>query len=970
MARFRAVGLGLAIVALGSVGVSVLSGGVAVAVAAQALRSGQAASGVGTLVNPGQLPAKRANRTPHQAPFLPPPGYQQAKARAKAQSLPPVAASSQPHVLSLKSHTAVNPGSAPPPSTQGRATGRPGRARTISGLGHLLLQENFVGNQFGDASSSFFAPPDTQVAAGLNEVVATTNDTMRVYSKGGGVLQTNDLNTFFGAAADQTSTDNKIVFDQGADRYYMANLLVNCCDASGNPTGSQIKLAVSQTSDPAGSWCVYSFGFLTDTSGHVLDQPKLGFSDDKITITENTDGGSAEKMDVTSKDNVLAGCGGLAGAGFSFTAFNVMPVISLSSVADQYAVFNDGGSTASILDITGNPGVNAVNFTQTDKTIATLITPPDATQPGFSEGGTAPIDAGDNRYATAVYQNGRIWAGAGDACNPGDGTHDCLRFDQFDTTNSFNVLDDREIDSSGQDLYFPAISLDSSGDIFFTYTVSSSSQFPTMQSGASTLPFGDSFAAFNNFAGDSTYQCTFCKNQDGSLRPLRWGDFSGAALDPNDNSTIWLAAEFGATSSLGQGSDGWSTGIAAETMDVPFVDTRSPASGPSSGGTLVDIHGGGFVNGGTGVSFGGVASPFVKVLSTDELLAQTPAMAPAHTGIFPQTGNGPGFDFTLGFDFFPVVSGVSPSFGPIPGGNAVHITGTGFTGASTVDFGSKPASFTVNNDNSITATAPAGSAGTVDVTVTTNGETSPSSFAAQYSYQPPRVSGLVPNAGSTAGQNWVTINGANFVNGATVKFGSASSGSVTFVSSTQLKTRAPAHASGVVHVTVAEAGATSAPSSNDLYAYGSPAVSSITPSAGPTAGGNTVTINGSNFVPAATVKFGTTASMLVTFVSPGQLKARAPAHAAGLVDLTVTTSAGTSTAVAADRYTFDALPTVTNVAPDAWTTAGGNTVTITGTHFVTGATVKFGTIAAASPSVVSSTRSRSMRRRTQPGWCK
>ena len=56
--------------------------------------------------------------------------------------------------------------------------------------------------------------------------------------------------------------------------------------------------------------------------------------------------------------------------------------------------------------------------------------------------------------------------------------------------------------------------------------------------------------------------------------------------------------------------------------------------------------------------------------------------------------------------------------------------------------------------------------------------------------------------------------------------------------------------------------------------------------AGPTAGGNTVTINGTNFLAGARVKFGATASASVTFVSATQLKAVAPAHAAGTVDVT------------------------------------------------------------------------------------
>ena len=62
------------------------------------------------------------------------------------------------------------------------------------------------------------------------------------------------------------------------------------------------------------------------------------------------------------------------------------------------------------------------------------------------------------------------------------------------------------------------------------------------------------------------------------------------------------------------------------------------------------------------------------------------------------------------------------------------ITGTGFTGATAVDFGTTPATnFTVVSDTTITADSPAGT-GTVDVTVTTPAGTSATSAADQFTY--------------------------------------------------------------------------------------------------------------------------------------------------------------------------------------------------------------------------------------------
>ena len=69
----------------------------------------------------------------------------------------------------------------------------------------------------------------------------------------------------------------------------------------------------------------------------------------------------------------------------------------------------------------------------------------------------------------------------------------------------------------------------------------------------------------------------------------------------------------------------------------------------------------------------------------------------------------------------PVVSSLSPASGAE--GSSVTITGTGFTGATAVDFGGNAATYTVGSDTEIVATVPAGS-GEVGVTVTGPGGSS------------------------------------------------------------------------------------------------------------------------------------------------------------------------------------------------------------------------------------------------------
>jgi hypothetical protein len=75
----------------------------------------------------------------------------------------------------------------------------------------------------------------------------------------------------------------------------------------------------------------------------------------------------------------------------------------------------------------------------------------------------------------------------------------------------------------------------------------------------------------------------------------------------------------------------------------------------------------------------------------------------------------------------PAITKVTPRKGPASGGTTVTITGTDLNGATSVEFGSTPAtSYTVNSSTSITAVSPPETPGLVDVTVTTpNGTSAP-----------------------------------------------------------------------------------------------------------------------------------------------------------------------------------------------------------------------------------------------------
>ncbi|MEY9926326.1 hypothetical protein ABH926_000948 [Catenulispora sp. GP43] len=121
----------------------------------------------------------------------------------------------------------------------------------------------------------------------------------------------------------------------------------------------------------------------------------------------------------------------------------------------------------------------------------------------------------------------------------------------------------------------------------------------------------------------------------------------------------------------------------------------------------------------------------------------------------------------------------------------------------------------------------------------------------------------------------------------------------------------------------------------------------ISPNQGPTGGGNAVTITGTNLAGATAVKFGTK-SATITANTPTSVTATAPSGA-GTVGVTVTTGGGTSNPLS---YFYVGAPFKATLSNDSGPTAGGNTITLSGTGLSTASSVAFGANSA-TPTVVS-----------------
>jgi hypothetical protein len=154
---------------------------------------------------------------------------------------------------------------------------------------------------------------------------------------------------------------------------------------------------------------------------------------------------------------------------------------------------------------------------------------------------------------------------------------------------------------------------------------------------------------------------------------------------------------------------------------------------------------------------------------------------------------------------------------------------------------------------------------------------------------------------------------------------------------------------------------------------GPPLLLSVVPNSGPTSGGNLVQLTGTNLRNTISVTFGGTPATIVSQPSPGGgwggdwggggwpgyptpttdvVVVIAPAHAAGTVQVLLTTTVGTSNS---QPYTYVAPPppTATSITPAVGPTTGGTPFVINGTNLNTVTSITFagvpGTIVAVNP---------------------
>ena len=257
----------------------------------------------------------------------------------------------------------------------------------------------------------------------------------------------------------------------------------------------------------------------------------------------------------------------------------------------------------------------------------------------------------------------------------------------------------------------------------------------------------------------------------------------------------------------------------------------------------------------------------------------------------------------------PTITGISPSNGPLTAGTSVTITGTNFQGVTGVKFGSTAGtSVVVASPTSITVSSPAGSAGSVDVTVTNGTGTSATSSADVFTYvAAPTITSLSATSGPIAGNTTTTITGTNLTGTSSVTVGGVAATLGTITSTTVVITT-PAGTAGSQDVVLVTRGGTATKTSGFIY-YVAPTITSLSVTSGPLAGGTAITITGTNLLGTTGVTVGGVAATLGTITSTSVVITTTTGSSSGLKDVVLTTPGGSATL--SGGYSYLATRTLT-----------------------------------------------------------
>jgi hypothetical protein len=428
----------------------------------------------------------------------------------------------------------------------------------------------------------------------------TVNSEAAIYTKTGNLIKKFGLEFLFNLPSRESSdshsiTDPVLLLDSATNDTQLNShnngnnnnddnrrWFASICDV----TTHSIRIAVSKTGDPTGVWRTYNFPF-ESFPNNCSDQPFIAVSDDKLAIGVNTwsnncDWSNSNNGNLTSSPK-FRGVQFVIADKHDFLAeqqlahiksmqsvpntkyFSLRPALNLSPTTAIFLVtaddFNrdkvhilaiDGKISDLYIDkaILGNIHITNMSPDGIQPLTFSAITNNNSNSNGQQNGQQEPlatvkekhpeyfVHTGDARVQSPIWYKGKLWLALNVGCfiNGDTQSRSCIRTMEFDT-NTSKILLDFNIGHIGASLYYPALSIDKSGDnlgVIFGY--SSSNTYPSLLIGSALVK--------NNTVPNSLKYFQFLKKGTANSLSTRYGDYFSAAMDPSEPNSIWVAGQY------------------------------------------------------------------------------------------------------------------------------------------------------------------------------------------------------------------------------------------------------------------------------------------------------------------------------------------------------------------------------------------------------------------------------------------
>jgi PKD repeat protein len=284
----------------------------------------------------------------------------------------------------------------------------------------------------------------------------------------------------------------------------------------------------------------------------------------------------------------------------------------------------------------------------------------------------------------------------------------------------------------------------------------------------------------------------------------------------------------------------------------------------------------------------------------------------------------------------PEITEIIPQVQYTSGGDILQIKGTNFSlNASVTIDGTIAPNTTFISSQLITCTVLAHDIGPAELLLS-NPDGKSATYTLNYAYDPPVISQISPQTGSTDGIETMTISGNYFRPGASV-FIAGLSANIQSITTTSIVCDIPGYtaAKSVDVMVVNDDDANDTLENAFTYSY-YPKIQTIYPLQSMITGGGTLQITGNHFQEDVSVSFGSITAT-ATRNSYTQITCDIPAHEAGDVNIVVKNPDNKTASI---QFTYIApVPTITQISPETVYISGGMTLSITGTSFQNGLTV-------------------------------